>query len=399
MNGWHNMYKEDFPIFENKNIVFLDSAASAQKPLCVLNKIISFYQTDYANVHRGSCEIAAKATELYEQARSIIADFIHAPQEQLIFTKGTTESINMVASGYAQILKPTDEVLVSMAEHHANFVPWQQACLKSGAKFVVFNVTETGEIDWEDFNKKLTSNTKIIAVTQLSNVLGILNPVQEIIQKAHALGARVLVDGAQSIAHMPIDVTALKCDYFAFSGHKLYGPTGIGCLYGKKEALNELLPYQFGGDMIRSVSIEKTTFADIPNKFEAGTPPFAQAIGLGEAVLYLQKIGMNKIADEEEKLTAYLLKELDLIPRVKLLGNAHNKKGIVSFVIKDIHPSDIAFILAQQHICVRVGHHCAMPIHKCYHQDVSIRVSLGLYNDEQDIDIFIQALKKAISFF
>lgn len=399
MNGWFSMYKDDFPIFKNKNIVFLDSAASAQKPNCVLEKIDSFYRTDYANVHRGSCEIATKATELYEESRKIIGDFIHAPKEQLIFTKGTTESINLVVSGYAQLLKPGDEVLVSAEEHHANFVPWQQACFRSGAKFVVFNVTDSGEIDLEDFNQKLTCKTKIVAITQLSNVLGILNPIRTIIQRAHTVGAHVLVDGAQSIAHIPVDVEHMGCDYFVFSGHKLYGPTGIGCLYGQQEALDILPPYQFGGDMIRSVSIEKTMFADIPNKFEAGTPPFAQAIGLSMAVKYLQNIKMDQIEKEEDNLTNYLLKRLQSISKVELLGSSLQKKGIVSFIVKGIHPSDIAFALAQQHICVRVGHHCAMPIHQCFHKDISIRVSLGLYNDQGDIDIFVQALQKAISFF
>lgn len=393
------MYKKDFPIFEGNNIVFLDSAASAQKPRCVLDKMTFFYRQIYANVHRGSCEIATQATQMYEDARKTIADFIDSPKEQLIFTKGTTESINLVASGYAQLLHEGDEVLVSIAEHHANFVPWQQACLKSGARFVVFNVTPKGEIDWDDFNKKLSSRTKLVAVTQLSNVLGTLNPIKEIVSKTHQMGGRVLVDAAQSIAHMPVNVKELDCDYLVFSGHKLYGPTGIGCLFGKRDALAFLPPYQFGGDMIRSVSIEKTTFADIPNKFEAGTPAFVEAVGLAESVLYLQKIGMDVIEAAEKELSDYLMVQLSEFPNIELLGESNDKKGIVSFVIKGIHPSDIAFALAQQHICVRVGHHCAMPIHTCYHKDNSIRVSLGLYNNKEDIDIFIGALKKAISFF
>ncbi len=393
------MYKSDFPIFQNKKLVFLDSAASAQKPAEVINTLSSFYTNHYANVHRGSCEIATTATQMYEEARKKIADFISAPKEQLIFTKGTTESINLVATGYAQLLTPDDEVLVCIAEHHANFVPWQQACLKSGAKFVVFNILPSGEIDWDDFELKLSPKTKLVALAHMSNVLGILNPIEKAIEKAHNFGARVLIDGAQSIAHTPVNVNKLDCDYFVFSGHKLYGPTGIGCLYGKKKALDELPPYQFGGDMIRDVSVENTTFADIPNKFEAGTPPFAQAVGLAQAVSYLKKITMQNILQHEIALTDYLIKKLLQLKNVQLLGTHPKRQGIVSFVIKGIHPADIAFALAEQHICVRVGHHCAMPVHRCFHQDVSIRVSLGLYNDETDIDCFIQALNKTISLF
>lgn len=395
-----NIYKKDFPIFQNEHPVFLDSAASTQKPLCVLDTIYHFYTTSYANVHRGSCELSNKATIAYENARQKVADFIHAPYKQIIFTKNATESINIVASGYAQSLKKDDEVLISEAEHHANFVTWQQACLRSGATFKTFKVLPTGEIDFDDFKNKLSPQTKMVALTHLSNVLGVENPITDLIKAAHIYGAKVLVDGSQSIAHLPIDIIALDCDFFAFSGHKLYGPTGIGVLYGKKEALSELPPYQFGGDMVKSVSVEETTFADIPNKFEAGTPPFAEAVGLGAAIDYLTRIGMNQIASNELILTQYLLEQLRDIQDIEFVGTDTTlKKGIISFVIKGIHPSDVAFALAQQHICVRVGHHCAMPIHKCFNKEVSIRVSLGLYNDKEDIDIFISALKKAIRLF
>ena len=390
-------YKKDFPVFQNENVVFLDSAASTQKPKCVLDTLYQMYASSYANVHRGSCALANRATERYEQARESIASFIHAPAKQVIFTKGATESINLVASGYAKRLKKGDEVLVSVAAHHANFVPWQQACLESGATFKTFQILPSGEADTADFEKQLTPHTKMVALTHISNVSGVENNIRDLTKKAHEAGAEVLVDGAQSVAHQAVDVSALDCDYFAFSGHKLYGPTGIGVLYGKEAALNALSPYQFGGDMIREVSIEKTTFADLPNKFEAGTPPFVQAVGLAVAVDYVNQIGMAQIEQREKELTRLLVSQLQEIENIEFIGNDPAlKKGIVSFVIQGIHPSDIAFLLAQQHICVRVGHHCAMPIHKCFHQSVSVRVSLGVYNDTQDIELFMTALHKAI---
>lgn len=392
-------YKEDFPIFKSQEVIFLDSAASTQKPSVVIDGLMRFYATMYANVHRGSCDLANEATVAYENARRKVADFIRADKKQIIFTKGATESINLVASGYTFLLHEGDEVLVSDEEHHANFVPWQQACVRSGATFKTFRVLPSGEIDMVDYRAKLTERTKIVAVSHLSNVLGVVNPIQELVQMAHEKGARILVDGAQSVAHLPVNVAEIDCDYFAFSGHKLYGPTGIGVLYGKKEALEELPPYQFGGDMIKEVSAEKTTFADLPNKFEAGTPPFAEAVGLGYAIDYLNGIGMEQIEQNEADLTRYLTERLATFSDIEILGNSAIKNGIVSFVVKGIHPSDIAFALGKQHICVRVGHHCAMPIHACFHQTVSIRVSLGVYNDRSDIDAFIAGLSKAIRLF
>ena len=395
-----NIYKKDFPIFQNTSIIFLDSAASTQKPRCVIQELVDFYSTSYANVHRGSCDLANTATQKYENARQKVADFIHAPVKQIIFTKGATESINLVANGFSRLLKAGDEVLISESEHHANFVPWQQACLLNGAIFKAVRISEDGQLDISDFKAKLSKKTKIVSLTHLSNVLGVKNPIEELTELAHNVGAMVLIDGSQSIAHMPIDVQALNCDFFVFSGHKLYGPTGIGVLYGKKEALNQLPPYQYGGDMIKTVSIEETTFSDIPNKFEAGTPPFVEAVGLGVAIDYLNQIGMKQIEISEKQLTHYLLERLTEIPSVSFIGTDTNiKQGIVSFVVNGIHPSDIAFALGKQHICVRVGHHCAMPIHECFKSSVSLRVSLGLYNDTKDIDAFIAALKKAITLF
>lgn len=390
------MFKEDFPIFQ-KDIVFLDTAASAQKPECVLSALTDFYKNSYANVHRGSCDIATNATLLYENARKEIASFINAKPKELVFTKGTTESINLVASGYAQFLTKEDEVLICVAEHHANFVPWQQVCQKTGATFKVFNVKKDGSWDMQDFEQKLSSKTKIVAVAMISNVLGLLNPVQELIEKSHKVGAKVLLDGAQAVPHIKIDVKELDCDYLVFSGHKLYGPTGIGGLYGK--SLELLPPYQFGGDMIKTVTIEKTDFADVPQRFEAGTPPFVEAVGLAEAVRYLKKISMDVVQKHEEKLTSYLIDKLKQIPQVVILGENKNKQGIVAFNLTGIHPTDVAFVLSKQNICVRVGHHCAMPIHHFFETELSVRVSLGLYNDEKDIDTFIKALEKTISLF
>ncbi len=400
MNGWNGMYKNSFPFFDNNpDVVFLDSAASTQKPTIVLQAMDDFYRSLYANVHRGSCTVANRATTAYEQARQTVADFIRAPSDCVIFTKGTTESINLVASGFRDLLHAGDEVIVFEFEHHANFVPWQQVCLKTGAIFNVVRVLPDGTPDMADFQSKLSARTKLVAVAQISNVLGQLNPVAEIVHLAHAAGARVLIDGAQSVPHMSVDVQKTDCDFLVFSGHKMYGPTGIGILYGKRAALESLSPYQYGGDMIRTVSVEKTTFADIPARFEAGTPPFVEAIGLAAAVRFLTGVGMDKIAAHERELTAYLIAELRQIPGVEILGNPDEKRGIVAFNMHGIHADDIGFALAQQKICVRVGHHCAMPIHACLNVSVSIRASLGIYNTKADVDAFVQALRKAVSFF
>jgi len=392
------MFKKDFKIFDKK-YVYLDSAASAQKPQVVLNKLVEFYQNDYANVHRGSCELALMATKLYEEARQIVADFISADSKEIVFTKGATEAINLVASSYAQTLKKGDEVLVCIAEHHANFVPWQQACKQSGATFKTFNVKDDALWDLKDFERQLTKHTKVVAVAQLSNVLGVVNPVQKVVKLAHKVGAKVMVDLAQSIAHLPTDVKKLDCDYAAFSGHKIYGPNGIGVLYGRYEALKALKPYQFGGDMVDKVTVAKTTFADVPARFEAGTPPIANAIGLAAGLKYLSKIGWPKLQADEKKVFTNLINGLKQIDGVEFLGNPDLKSGLVAFNIKGIHPDDLNLILAKENVCVRVGHHCAMPIHTRFGVTASLRVSLGLYNDEKDIETFLKVLKKAIGFF
>lgn len=391
------MFKSDFPLLTTQKTVYLDSAASAQKPEIVLKTMYTFYRTSYANIHRGQCEIATRATEAYEFARQTVAGFLHTNAQNIVFTKGATESINLVASGYEHILRPGDEILVCIAEHHADFVPWQQVCLRTGAKFLTFDVGDDGHINMDDFRAKLSSRTRLVAMAQMSNVLGIVNPVDEIIHLAHKAGSRVLIDGAQGIAHLPVNVADMGCDYYTFSGHKIYGPTGIGVLYGTTEALNAIPPYQFGGDMIKTVSVAETTFADVPARFEAGTPPFVEAIGMAAAINYISQIGMDKIAIHEKELTQSLLSELHAVPGMHILGDASDKQGVVAFHIAGVHPADLAFILAKENICVRVGHHCAMPIHHRLGYDVSLRVSFGLYNDAKDIDIFMQALHKALS--
>ena len=392
------MFKKDFPILA-QNITYLDSAATTQKPKILLNQTDTFYKKDYANVHRGTCALANQATTMYEQAREKVADFIGTTSKNIVFTKGATEAINLVASGYTQMLHEGDEVLVSIAEHHANFVPWQQACLRSGATLKVFNILPDGRFDMDDFKAKLSDKTKVVAVAHISNVLGIENPVKEIVKLTHEKGAKVLLDAAQSVSHLPIDVKELDVDYLAFSGHKVYGPTGIGVLYGKTECLNELPPYQFGGDMIDEVKVEGTTFALAPAKFEAGTPPITQAIGLGFSLEYLKNIGFDKIQKHEKNLIKSLIKGLKKIPNIQFLGDPKYKTALVSFNIAGIHPNDLGFILAKENICVRIGHHCAMPLHQHFKMAASLRLSFGLYNTEKDVRTFLKAFNKAIGFF
>ncbi|MDD3668855.1 MAG: cysteine desulfurase [Alphaproteobacteria bacterium] len=392
------MFKKDFPIFKKTDMVYLDTAASAQKPAAVLRAMDRFYKTAYSNVHRGQCAWAAAATKAYEAARQNVADFIHADAANIVFTRGATDAVNLVAAGMAQTLKPGDEVLISIAEHHANFVPWQQACLKSGATFQVANILPSGELDRADFARKLTPRTKVVAITHLSNVLGVLNDAAALTRSAHAVGARILIDAAQSIAHVPLDVREIGCDFLVFSGHKLYGPTGVGVLYGPADALANLPPYQFGGDMIRQVAVSETTFADAPAKFEAGTPMIAEAVGLGAAVGYLNRIGWDKIRRHEEELMEYALAELAKIPEVRLMGTAE-KQSVIAFTLDGIAAEDIGFVLGKKNICVRVGHHCAMPLHAHFGRAASARISFGLYNDAADIDRFIAALREGMRFF
>jgi len=400
----HNIRK-DFPnleySIEGKRNTYLDTAASAQKPLSVLRRIEEAYAVEYANVHRGSYWLSEKATENYENARKIVAQFIHAKNKnEIIFTRNATEGINLVAATFgATNLQPGDEVLLSKAEHHANLVTWQQWCLKTGAKIKYFDLADDGSFVWENFIAALTDKTKIVAVTAMSNVLGTIFPIKDICTAAHKIGATVLIDACQFAVHKKIDVQDIDCDFLAFSGHKVYGPTGIGVLYGKYDLLKSMSPYQYGGDMIEHVDYFSTTFATPPARFEAGTPAIVQAIGLGAALEYIMNYDFNDIEAYEQNLIDYTTRQLQTISELKILGTAKNKGGVFSFAIEGIHPQDLAFILGKEGVAVRTGHFCAEPLVKNLGYTSLARASLGIYSVKEDIDIFIKALYKAKEFF
>ncbi|MBE6463345.1 MAG: SufS family cysteine desulfurase [Alphaproteobacteria bacterium] len=396
--------RNDFPILqekiEGKPNTYLDTAASAQKPEVVVNRMVKAYLEEYANVHRGSYFLSDKSTENFEEARKIVQKFFNAKKtEEIIFTRNATEGINLVAATYgAKNLREGDEVLLSRAEHHANLVTWQQWALKTGAKLKYFDLGEDGSFVLENFLKELSSKTKIVAVTAMSNVLGTIFPIKEICKKAHEVGAVVLVDACQYVVHKKVDVADFDCDFLVISGHKVYGPTGIGVLYGKYELLNDMPPYQYGGDMIETVSFEKTSFALPPARFEAGTPAIVQAIGLGEALKYLMKFDFNEIEEYESMLTSYMTDRLLEIKGLKIHGMAKQKGGVCSFSIDGIHPQDLAFILGKEGIGVRTGHFCAEPLVLSLGYKSLTRASLGIYSNKEDIDIFIKTLEKAKTF-
>lgn len=390
------MNKQDFPVFKTyPDLVYLDSGASAQKPQIVLETMMEFAQKKYANVHRGSYYLSEMATMAYEKARRTVAEFLGARYEDIIFVRGATEAINLVAQTYGHTLKAGDEVLISEAEHHSNIVPWQLLAAERDINLKYVNVLPSGELDLNDFESKLTDKTKLVAITQMSNVLGLLNPIDEIVKKAHKAGAKVLIDGCQAIVHTPIDLRKSDIDFYAFSGHKLYGPTGIGVLYGKSEIMNTLPPWQGGGDMIKQVKLTGSTFADTPARFEAGTPAIIESVGLMSAINYVKSIGYDKMIDNENQVMHLLKEALNSMERVQVLGDLAPKRSLVCFNLKGIHPQDVAMVLSEQNVAVRVGHHCAQPITEKYCVTASIRVSLGLYNDGDDISKFLNALKKA----
>lgn len=395
----------DFPVLSRevhgKKLIYLDNGASAQKPRAVINTMSELMSNDYANVHRGVHYLSQLTTERYENVRKIVADFIKAPTpEQIVFTRGGTEAINLVANSYAKVfLHEGDEVVISEMEHHANIVPWQMLRDSTGVRLKVVPIDEDGNFIFEAYENLLSSRTKLVAVTHVSNVLGTLLPVREIVNKAHTVGAKVLVDGCQSVAHMPIDVTDLDADFYVFSGHKLYGPTGIGILFAKAELLEKMPPWQGGGDMIRSVSFDTTTYADPPHRFEAGTPAIVEAIGLGAAIKYLSEIGMEKISAYESKLVKSAHTRLKNIPGLEIYGNTKDKAGIVSFTLKDIHPHDIGTFVDQAGIAIRVGHHCAEPLMHRFGVAAMGRASIGLYNLESEIETFGNALRMTQEFF
>ena len=397
--------RADFPILQrtvhNKPLVYFDTAASAQRPLAVIDAIDGFYRNHNANIHRGVHLLSQEATEDYEQARIKTAGFINAPSEQeCIFTRGTTESINLVAHSYLRPrLKAGDEILISWMEHHSNIVPWQLLCEETGAVLKVVPMNQRGELEMDVLADMLTERVKLLGVVQVSNALGTVNPVAEICALAKQRGIPVLVDGAQATPHQAVDVQALGCDFYCFSGHKMYGPTGIGVLWGRYEHLQAMRPYQGGGEMIRHVTFEKSEFNDAPGKFEAGTPNIAGAIGLGAAVDYLQGIGMENVAAWEARLLAYGTERLSKIDGFRMIGTAAHKAGVMSFVLGDIHANDVGTLVDLHGVAIRTGHHCAMPVVQFFGLPATARASLGIYNTFEDIDILADALEKIIEMF
>ncbi|MBS7815432.1 cysteine desulfurase [Wohlfahrtiimonas chitiniclastica] len=397
--------RQAFPILSekvhDKPVVFLDTGASAQKPTCVIETEKNVYEKYYANIHRGVYFFSQESTERYENVRKVVCNLIgsHDPRE-IIFTKGTTESINLVAHSLGGLLlKEGDQVMITEMEHHANIVPWQMICQLKGAHLLVVPVLDDGSLDMAFLDANLTERVKIVAVTQISNVLGTINDIATITQKAHAVGAKILVDGAQGIVHEPLNVSQLDVDFYVFSAHKLYGPTGVGVVYGKKDLLNAMPPYQTGGDMIDEVTFEKTTFAPLPNKFEAGTPNIAGVIAFEAAIKFVQEIGFDYIAAHEKELLDYATAELSKIPEVRIIGTAPNKVGVISFVVKGVHPHDIGTMLDHFGVAVRVGHHCAQPIMRRFGVPATARMSFGMYNTKEEVDQLIDGLKKIIEMF
>ena len=390
--------REDFPILQrrvhDKPLVYLDSAATTQKPRPVLDALTRYYSDSNANIHRGVYLLSAEATAAYDGARSKVQRFINArsPRE-VIFTRNSTESINLVAQSFGrEQVSPGDEILITHMEHHSNIVPWQLLCEQTRARLRVVPIDDSGELMMDEFERLLGPKTKLVGVVHLSNSLGTINPVSEIVERAHRLEVPVLVDGSQAAYHMPVDVQALGCDFYALTGHKLYGPTGIGVLYGREALLESMPPYQGGGDMIRSVTFEKTTYADLPNKFEAGTPHIAGAVGLGAAVDYVTSIGFERIAAHERDLLAYGTDALLEVPGLRLIGTARNKASILSFVLKGVHPHDIGTIVDMEGVSIRTGHHCTQPVMERFGVPATARASVAMYNTRGEIDQLVRAL-------
>ena len=392
--------RKDFPILRQKvhgkPLVYLDNAATTQKPEAVIEAIANYYRRDNSNIHRGVHALSERATEAYEKVRVAAQKLLNAADSrEIIFVRGTTEAINLVAQSYGRKnVGSGDEILITAMEHHSNIVPWQLLCEEKGARLRVAPINDRGELLLEEFEKLLGAKTKIVGVGHLSNALGTINPVREIVRMAHARNVPVLVDGAQAAAHMTVDVQALDCDFYAISGHKMYGPTGIGVLYGKTKLLEAMPPYQGGGDMIASVTFEKTIYNRLPYKFEAGTPNIADTIGLGAAIEYLNELGLEQIEAHEAGLLAYATRAVESIPGVRVVGTAREKAGVLSFVMDDIHPHDIGTILDSEGIAVRTGHHCAQPVMKCFNIPATARASFGLYNTSEEVDALAAGIRK-----
>jgi len=382
-------------------LVYLDSAASSQQPLAVIEKVADYHSHDHANVHRGVHTLSHRATEAYEGARDLIQAFINAgSRSEVVYTSGTTESINLVAQSFCRPkLAPSDKILITHLEHHSNIVPWQLVCEQTGAELLVAPINEAGEVDIDNLSRQLENGVKMLAMAHVSNALGTIMPLKEVIEKAHSLDIPVLVDGAQAVPHLSVDVQELDCDFYAFSGHKMFGPTGIGILFGREKLLDAMPPYQGGGDMILEVRFDGTTYNDLPYKFEAGTPNISGAIGLGAAVSYLQAVGMHAISAHEDVLLQYMTGQLGQVDGLRLIGTAANKASVQSFLLDDIHPHDLGTILDHQGVAIRTGHHCAMPVMDFYGVPGTARASLALYNNHDDVDRLVAALTTAKEIF
>lgn len=394
--------RKDFPALHQevygKPLIYFDNGATSQKPQQVIDAIDQYYSKENSNIHRGVHHLSQLATEKYEESRRTIQRWINAEhEEEVIFTKGTTDSINLVAFSFGETLKEGDEILITGMEHHSNIVPWQMLCQRKGCTLKVADITDNGAIDMNDFRTKLTSKTKLVSVTHVSNALGTINPVQTIISKAHNVGAKVLLDGAQSVQHLKVDMQSLDCDFYAFSGHKVFGPTGIGVLYGKKEILEAIPPYQGGGDMIAKVTFEETTYNELPFKFEAGTPHIAGAICLGEAFKYLEQFDMNELAKFEQDLQQYAQSELLKFEGMRIIGDASDKTSVVSFIVDGVHPFDLGTLLDKQGIAVRTGHHCTQPVMDRFGIPGTVRASFAFYNTKEEIDTFIHAVDRSLN--
>jgi len=407
MKGSFNVerIRADFPILKQKvhgrPLVYLDNAATTQKPQAVLDALQRFYTTECANVHRGVHLLSERATHDYEEARAKVQRFLNAAEtREIVFVRGATEGINLVASSYGrQHVGPGDEVLITAMEHHSNIVPWQILCQERGARLRVAPINDRGELVLEEFESLLGPKTRLVAVAHVSNALGTINPVRQIIDSAHRRGVPVLVDGAQAVAHLPVDVRELDCDFYVFSGHKVFGPTGIGVLYGKAQLLEDMPPYQGGGDMIRSVTFEKTIYNDLPYRFEAGTPNIAGVIGLGAALDYLGGLGLEAVEAHEHEVLAYGTEGLATVPGLRLIGTAREKTGVLSFVLEGVHPHDLGTILDREGIAIRTGHHCAQPVMQRFGVPATARASLACYNTRAEIDLLVRGIHKVREVF
>lgn len=397
--------RKDFPILlqkvHGKPLVYLDNAATSQKPQFVINAINEYYRSENSNIHRGVHFLSEKATQDYENVRAKVQRFINASStKEVIFTRGTTEGINLVTSSYGRkFIKAGDEVIISAMEHHSNIVPWQILCEEKGATLRIIPINDDGEIILDEYQKLLSSKTKIVSLAHVSNALGTINPIKQMIALAHRNGAVVLIDGAQAIPHLKVDVRELDCDFYAFSAHKVYGPTGVGILYGKFDLLDAMPPYQGGGDMIKSVTFEKTVYNDLPHKFEAGTPNIADGIGFGAAIDYINRLDWQAVSEYEHELLEYAMEMISGIDGVKMIGTAKEKAGVISFVLDGVHPHDIGTILDQEGIAIRTGHHCAQPVMQRFNVPATARASLGMYNTREEIDKLAAGIQKVIEVF